>query len=210
MIPTVLADKTFKKIKMSTLFSALFESTTFTNTDGIGGAWDTIQSSWTNVTTKAHSGTHSAKAVVSTTNRILQKNIAFNTSKQVLLDYWCLASTVVGAPVAGMITGPVETVQPLSMDSGHFYYYDTTEKYLPVDTTYIANTWYHVQVYLDFLHGRVTWFINGINKGSATLRCADTGTLVSPAISLTALKFYNGSAGTAILYIDDLIVKQSI
>ena len=106
-----------------------------------------------------------------------------------------------------LLAGDIESIEPLSMDNGHFYYYDTEERYLPTDTIYAADTWYHIQVYLDFPNSLVSWMIDGAYKGSATLRGCDTGTVIGPSIEFTSLKFYN-SVSDATLYIDDLIVTQ--
>lgn len=185
---------------METIFSDDFES-------GDLAKWDSVGAVWSNTADYYHAGAHSAKADVGTVDRILQKNIAFDTSKPVLLDYYCMVSSVAGAPTLCLLMGDVEYIEPLSMNSGHFYYYDTSEHYLPIDTLYEVDIWYHIQVYLDFPNALVSWVINDAYKGSATLRGGDTGTVIGPAINLTTLKFYNGKTD-AVLYIDDLIVQQ--
>jgi hypothetical protein len=80
---------------------------------------------------------------------------------------------------------------------------------LPTDTTFAANTWAHVQTYLDFPNSVVSWVIDGVYKGSALLKGGDTGTVISPATAnFTSLKFYVAGAGGATVYVDDLIVSQ--
>lgn len=185
---------------METVFSDDFESADLS-------AWDLVGEAWSNSADYYHAGTHSAKALAGASGRILQKNITFDTSKPAVLDYYCMVSSVAGAPALCLLAGETESIEPLSMDNGHFYYYDTAEHYLPVDTTYEADTWYHLQVYLDFPNALVSWMIDGEYKGSATLRRCDIGTIIDPSIGLTALKFYNGLSD-ATLYIDDLVVTQ--
>jgi hypothetical protein len=185
---------------METVFSDDFESADLS-------AWDSVGESWSNAADYYHAGTRSAKATAGASGRVLQKNITFDTSKQAVLDYYCMVSSVAGAPALCLLAGETESIEPLSMDNGHFYYYDTSEHYLPIDTTYEADTWYHLQVYLDFPNALVSWMIDGEYKGSATLRRCDIGTVVDPSIDLTALKFYNGISD-ATLYIDDLVVTR--
>jgi hypothetical protein len=185
---------------MVEIFSDDFESADL-------GYWDSVGGSWSSTSDVSHAGTYSAKAVANAAGRILQKNIIFDTSKPMVLDYYCRVSSVTGAPALCLLAGDIESIEPLSMDNGHFYYYDTEERYLPTDTTYVADTWYHIQVYLDFPNSLVSWMIDGAYKGSATLRGCDTGTVIGPSIELTSLKFYN-SVSDATLYIDDLIVTQ--
>lgn len=196
---------------MVTIFSDGFESGDFTNPSGVGGPWISHQSSWSVETTKHHTGTHDAKAVASASNRILEKDLAFDINKVLLLDYWCLASSAGGSAAFNMalLFGPVEYIQPLCMNAGHFQYYDTAMHNLPEDTTYAANTWEHVQIYLDFPNSVVTWVINGNQCGSMTLRGADTGTLINPKLTnFTALKFYNSNTGGPTGYIDNVIIRQ--
>jgi hypothetical protein len=194
--------------QMNTIFSALFESTGFTNTDGIGGAWDSAGASWSNVTSKARSGAHSAKALVSTINLPLKKNIAFDTTRQVLIDYYCQVSSVLGASLRCTLEGPVEYIEPLLMENGHFYYYDNGQKTLPVDTTYAVDTWYHVQIYLDFPNALISWVIDGVFKGATIIRCADTGVVCYPTIALSSLAFQNNGyiptlSGSTVLFSDN-------
>jgi len=194
-----------------TIFSDNFESGNFNNPNGVGGAWTSVGSRWTIRTAAGqfYDGAHGAGAVANNTNRILQKNLTIDTTKILLLDYYCNVSSV-NSYSCGMalLFGPVEYIQPLSMVNGHFQYYDTALHNLPTDTTYTANIWHHVQVYLDFPNACVSWVIDGVYKGTATLKGGDTGTVINSTIAMSSLRVYNAPTSGPTFYLDDVNVKQ--
>jgi len=195
-----------------TIFSDGFESNNFLNTSGVGGAWDVADNTWWTIRTNwPVAGTYHVGTSAHDDHRLLAKNINFDVSKQYIIDlYVRAAASSAVAWDAVVLAGPTESVKLLSLQSAHFKYYDSAYKNLPVDKTYVAVTWYHVQIYVDFYNSVVSYVIDSEYKGSVTLRTADTLNLVSPSLSLTQLQHWNCAAGGTSTYMDSVIVQKEI
>ena len=98
---------------------------------------------------------------------------------------------------------------PLRLEAtGHFTYYDGTVHNLPTDTTYSADTWYSVDIAIDFENQLYRWLnIGGSDKGSATGKYHD-GTTFGVSDKVARTRLYGISSGT--VYADQYWVRKYI
>lgn len=91
---------------------------------------------------------------------------------------------------------------------GHFKHYDVVggHQVFPNDKTYVVNTWYKLEVILDFTNSLQKTRIDGYDLGDITLKDVDGNTL-NATHTLTRLEFAGSSnLGTIQVNIDDVEV----
>ena len=75
----------------------------------------------------------------------------------------------------------------LCMYNGAYQFYDGSYKALPTPTTYTANTYDIAEVAFDFANSLFRWWINGVSKGTSTLKDGTGTTLTLASRHLTRL-----------------------
>ena len=73
----------------------------------------------------------------------------------------------------------------LCMYNGAYQFYDGTYKALPTATTYAANTYDIAEIAFDFANSLFRWWINGVSKGTSTLKDGAGTTLTLASRHLT-------------------------
>jgi len=93
-------------------------------------------------------------------------------------------------------------------ETGKIMYYIGGASYadFPVSTSYAQDTWYSLEVAIDFSNSLFHWWVNGSDKGTAPLK-NDLGTTLDISNSLTAVKG-QAAATTANMYLDQVWVRN--
>jgi hypothetical protein len=175
--------------------------------DGTLNAWTTKQSTWSCQNSILYEGTYSAKSVAGVANRNLSKTNNIGNCKISLYIY----STNLGTsgswyPVYGVASTTGSVYPMLVSYTGHLMYWNgAAYANLPTDTVVVNSTWYHIEIYLDFTHAKVSWKVDGSYKGIATLK--DTGNNVLTGATLTSYGSRNANA-TITGYIDNFSVED--
>lgn len=79
---------------------------------------------------------------------------------------------------------------------------------LPTDTTYTVDTWTHIEIVVDIPNSTIEWIVDGVSKGSATLK-DDNGNTISTSAEIADFDFSQSSTGNP-YYLDDVYVYKEM
>jgi hypothetical protein len=186
---------------MAVIFSDTFEGGNLTN-------WSTAQSNWTAQQVTKYAGSYAAKGAYGASNRLLNRTLSPSLGNCIIKGM--IYTDTIGArwyPFYPMATTNQRIYALLPHDDGHWKYWNgTAYANLPTDTTVTGGQWYNVEVILHFSASKIYWRIDGVYKGSATLKDFANTTLTS-SHGISAIGLQN-AASTSIGYVDNYSVSE--
>ena len=172
--------------------------------------WTSAAAQWTVQGTTKYEGSYGAKVAKTTIYPALTKTQYFNSCiirgmvrlEGVSANSFCYLSDIT------LNSGKLIT--PLEFYGGHFQYqYNNGASNLPTDTTYLASTWYKLEVAIDFEQQLFRWWVNGVSKGTAPLKPQDSNVVISTNDFITSIVLegpYNDYDG----YVDQFWIRPYI
>ncbi len=133
--------------------------------------WDIHEAQWSITSSTVKEDNYSAYGQGTTSSdRRLAKNISINYD--VVLESWSRPATTItdGIYYFTPKTNGGTTAYCLVYYEGHFKYYQGSYTNFPNDKTYSANTWYFIQVVLDFTNSKQHTYIDGDDLGDIDLK----------------------------------------
>lgn len=121
--------------------------------------WTTAGSNWSIDSSIKYAGNYSAKCLVSSTDRVLNKSLG-NTYPYFKYDLYFRTDNANGRYIISHSPS-----YSIVARAGHFVN-GSTYKNLPIDTTFIADTWYHIEMYGIADTNTLIYYIDGEYKGS--------------------------------------------
>jgi len=93
------------------------------------------------------------------------------------------------------------------MISYKFQYYNGSYTDLPTSTVYANDTWYTVDVAIDNSNQLFRWWVNGVSKGSATLK-DQSGNTIATDDFLSKSRACGDSSSGGVGYLDQYWVRK--
>ncbi len=183
-------------VKMLEILSDGFE-------DGTFGRWTSADSGWTIDTTVYKTGTRSAKGT-GTQQKLIYDFKQNRTSVYVKLACRFAETNQVHYPVIFISPSGSQIQAVVANSDGHFKYHNGSAlTNFPVDTTYAANTWYTVEVWIS--NGTFWVSINGTSVTPSGLTVKDTANASQTQVA--KFQAQNAGATAATMWIDDVYIN---
>lgn len=166
---------------------------------------------WSVITGTKYEGSYGAQAYGSSgtvADRAIAKSISKDSVKLIFWMRYSSSSNIFYGP--RIVLANAAVVIPMGMNAGYFKYYPGTAwANLGTTTAYSAGQWYLCEVVLDFENSLFRWKVNGVAKGTATLKDMSGNTLDTDD-SIATIQFFGCDTGIPYGYIDQVCVQDYI
>ena len=162
----------------------------------------TAGSHWATASDQKYAGTYSAKASGGEdtwSDRQLQFTLS-ESAKYIKYDFYWRCNDATGGKYYRIITNPLHLLEGGNTINTNFSYYTSggSHRNLPITTSFVADTWYHIEVYHDTVSDFAMYWIDGNYKGKATD--------IETSDAITTVKFGNEGNSGVDSWFDDITV----
>lgn len=159
-------------------------------------------SHWATASDQKYAGTYSAKASGgedSWSDRQLQFTLS-EPAKYIKYDFYWRCNDATGGKYYRIITNPLHLLEGGNSANTNFSYFTSggSQRNLPTNTSFVADTWYHIEVYHDTVNDFAMYWIDGNYKGKATD--------IETSDAITTVKFGNEDTSGDDSWFDDITV----
>jgi len=173
--------------------------------------WTAAGPRWSVITGTKYEGSYAARAY-GVTGTIADRAISKTISKgSVKIIFWMRYTSDVNVfygPRIVLANGAV--VIPMAMNAGYFKYFPGTAwANLGTTTAYTAGQWYLCEVVLDFKNSLFRWAVDGVDKGTATLKDMSGNTLDTDD-GIATIQFFGCDTANPYGYIDQVCVQDFV